>query len=194
MLRIIAGTWRGRKLQVPDGRGVRPTTDRVREALFSMLHHVLEWDGKLVLDLFAGSGALGLEALSRGADRVIWLEPSRRHLQVLRQNLDSLRVPPEQAEVLAERAERWLPTFDNPEQRPCVVFLDPPYQSNLYEVLFPLLSASSAFPEGSWMVVESPVEKTLAPPPNWKLQREKTYGTIRIQLLQKHAPEQLTGD
>ncbi len=194
MLRIIAGTWRGRKLQVPEGKGVRPTTDRVREALFSMLDHALSWSDKLVLDLFAGSGALGLEALSRGAERVIWLDSSRKHLQVLRHNLDTLGVGSDQAEVLQDRAERWLPTFVNPDQRPCVVFLDPPYQSNLYDSVVLLLATLPSVPEGSWLVVESPVEKELKRPSGLELVREKTYGTIRVQLLRKQAPEQPLDD
>ena len=94
MLRIIGGEYRGRKLKVPAGNDVRPTSDRVREALFSLLSSLLSWDELTVLDLYAGSGALGLEALSRGAKHAIFIETSRRHLKILQQNVELMSPEP----------------------------------------------------------------------------------------------------
>src|SRR5271166_2589163 len=95
-MRIVAGRWRGRALQAPQGAGTRPTADRVRQALFDMLMHA-PWGGKslvegaLVLDVFAGTGALGLEALSRGAANAVFVERSRAALAALRGNIDACR-------------------------------------------------------------------------------------------------------
>ena len=88
MIRIIGGEYRGRKLKVPAGNDVRPTSDRVREALFNLLSSLLSWNEVTVLDLYAGSGALGLEALSRGAKHSIFIDASRRHLKILKQNVE----------------------------------------------------------------------------------------------------------
>src|SRR5580704_10651585 len=95
-MRVIAGTLGGRRLRAPAGRATRPTSDRVREALFSMLGEI---DGARVLDLFAGSGALGIEALSRGAAHAVFVERDAGAAAVLRENLRALGVGPEQAEL-----------------------------------------------------------------------------------------------
>src|ERR1700758_5362053 len=100
-MRVIAGTLGGRRLKAPPGRATRPTSDRVREALFSMLG---ELDGERVLDLFAGSGALGIEALSRGAARAVFVERGAAAGRVLRENLGSLGLGPERAELRREDA------------------------------------------------------------------------------------------
>ncbi|MED6339062.1 MAG: RsmD family RNA methyltransferase, partial [SAR324 cluster bacterium] len=88
MLRIIGGEYRGRKLKVPTGKDLRPTSDRVREALFNLLSSMLSWEELTVIDLYAGSGALGLEALSRGAKKAIFVESSRKHMKILIQNVE----------------------------------------------------------------------------------------------------------
>ena len=88
MIRIIGGKYRGRKLKVSPGNDVRPTSDQVREALFNLLSPLLNWDNMVVLDLYAGSGALGLEALSRGAKKAVCVEASRKHMTILKQNIE----------------------------------------------------------------------------------------------------------
>lgn len=124
MTRIVAGSAGGRRLAVPPGRGTRPTSDRTREALFSTVESLIELDGARVLDLYAGSGAVGLEAVSRGAARALLIESDPRAVRVLRENAAALGLPG--AEVRAERAEGLAATpageaFD-------LVFADPPYQ------------------------------------------------------------------
>src|SRR4051794_41398460 len=104
-MRIVAGRFGGRRLHAPPGRGTRPTSDRVREALFSTLGPL---DGAVVLDLFAGSGALGIEALSRGAARVVLVERDARAAAVIRANLEALGVGPEDANVLRMPVQRAL--------------------------------------------------------------------------------------
>src|SRR5688500_14793859 len=108
-MRIIAGEWRGRPLVAPEGRGTRPTSDRAREGLFSMLQSRLgSFDGLRVADLFAGTGALGLEALSRGAGHCTFVEKDRQALDILRRNIDRLGAG-ERCEVRAQSVEHAAP-------------------------------------------------------------------------------------
>ena len=139
-MRIVAGAYRGRRIEAPRGRATRPTSDRVREALFSILGPI---DGLRVLDLFAGSGALGIEALSRGAAEAVFVDTDSRAVAVVRRNLAAIGVD---AAVHRRDAFAWLAgrsdTFD-------LVFADPPYSSasrtagRLSELLPPLLTDTS---------------------------------------------------
>jgi 16S rRNA (guanine966-N2)-methyltransferase len=168
-VRVVAGEFGGRRLAVPPGRGTRPTADRVREALFSMLGDV---SGLRVLDLFAGSGALGIEALSRGAASVTFVESDPRAASVIRENLAALGAEGEvtrQDAVVFLTAQRG--TFD-------LVLADPPYDSA------PLLAAPLAerlpgvLSETARIVTESDKRKPLELP--FPLLRERTYRDIRI--------------
>ncbi|CAN5781724.1 16S rRNA (guanine(966)-N(2))-methyltransferase RsmD [soil metagenome] len=144
MTRIVAGTLGGRRLETPPGAGTRPTSDRVREALFSRVESLL---GGLtdaeVLDLFAGSGAVGLEALSRGAARAVLVESDRRSAAVVRRNADALGVA-DRAEVLGRRVERIV--TEAPRVVADLVFADPPYAADA-TVLRDALAAALA---GGW--------------------------------------------
>lgn len=122
-MRVIAGRFGGRRLSAPRGAGTRPTADRVREALFSMLGPL---EGISVLDLFAGTGALGIEALSRGAQRAVFVERDRRALSALRANLAALGLDPA-AEVRPQDAFAALALAGAAGERYRLVFLDPPY-------------------------------------------------------------------
>jgi 16S rRNA (guanine966-N2)-methyltransferase len=132
-LRIIAGRYGGRRLQAPPGAATRPTSDRVREALFSILGPRVQ--DAAVLDLFAGSGALGIEALSRGAERVTFVDSAPGALRVLRGNLAALDAG---AEVVRADAVRWLRSASGRDRQYSLVFLDPPYREA--EALGPALS------------------------------------------------------
>lgn len=120
-VRIIAGRWKGRRLEVPEG--ARPTLGRAREALFSIVQKRVP--GAVVLDLYAGSGAIGLEAVSRGAARAILVE---RDAGILRRNLERLPPPRDQVEILAEDAEAVAQTLTRTGRRFDLVFADPPYE------------------------------------------------------------------
>jgi 16S rRNA (guanine966-N2)-methyltransferase len=171
-VRVIAGAYRGRTLRAPAGRATRPTSDRVREAVFSILGDV---DGLRVLDLFAGSGALGIESLSRGAANVVFVEASWRTAGVIRANLQAVGDP--HAEIRVEDALRHLSvasgrvTYD-------LVFADPPYSSatHLGESLSQLLPG--VLHEGSLTVTESDKRAPLAL--DLPLVDERTYGDTRI--------------
>ncbi|HEY1357567.1 MAG TPA: 16S rRNA (guanine(966)-N(2))-methyltransferase RsmD [Thermoleophilaceae bacterium] len=168
-MRVVAGAFKGRRLQAPRGGGTRPTADRVREALFSMLGDV---SGVRVLDLYAGSGALGIEALSRGAASAVFVERAPAALVALRRNLAAVGV---EAEVRRQDALRFLEaaraTFD-------LVFLDPPYDS-AFRVAEPLSERLPAvLSEEARIVTESdkraPLELSL------ELETERFYGDTRI--------------
>jgi 16S rRNA (guanine966-N2)-methyltransferase len=122
-MRVIAGRYGGRRLQAPPGAATRPTSDRVREALFSILGPRV--DGAAVLDLFAGSGALGIEALSRGAERATFVENAPPAVRALRANLAALGAD---AEVARADALRWLRAASGGGRQYSLVFLDPPYR------------------------------------------------------------------
>ncbi len=171
MLRVVAGEHRGRRLRTPPGRATRPTSDRVREALFSILGPVEDLE---VLDLFAGSGALGIEALSRGARSVTFVESDPRAAATIRANLDALG---ERAEIATRDALAWLRSppagtaFD-------LVMLDPPYDSavRLAAPLSALLPAVLA--EDAIVVSES--DKRTPLNLDLPLTDERVYGDTRI--------------
>jgi 16S rRNA (guanine966-N2)-methyltransferase len=133
--RIIAGQARGRRLRVPPGPGTRPTSDRAREGLFSSLLTLVDLDGARVLDLFAGTGALGLEALSRGAAAVTFVEDDPEALRALRANVEAVGLAG--AVVVADRVERFL--TGPAEPRYGVALLDPPYEDDAVPALEQLL-------------------------------------------------------
>lgn len=176
-MRVIAGRFGGRRLTAPRGSRTRPTADRVREALFSMLGPL---DGEAVLDLFAGTGALGIEALSRGAASATFVEREPRALAALRANLATLELGPPLAQVRAEDALRALKQALGDGERYGLIFLDPPYESaatlapSLAEALPALLA-----PRGR-VIVESDRRSPLRLPlPLW---RERRYGDTSIRI------------
>jgi 16S rRNA (guanine966-N2)-methyltransferase len=124
VLRIIAGEQRGRKIEVPSGGGVRPTTDRVRGAIFNMLRQLVP--GRPAFDLFAGSGALGLESLSRGAKCVTFVESDTRVAATLRENVKHLNYQSRATIVLAD-VFRWAERFANWPDQPAIILIAPPY-------------------------------------------------------------------
>ena len=173
MTRIIAGTYGGRRLLAPPGDGTRPTTDRVREALFSSLQSEFgSLDGLRVLDLFAGSGAIGLEAASRGAAHVDLVENDRRAAQTITANIKELRC--DIARVKIQPVERFVLT---PPAAPYdLIFLDPPY-AYAHEALEELLVAVSTWlSEDGLIVVERSRRDDFVWPKPLEALRDKKYG------------------
>ena len=172
-MRIIAGRWRGRLLVTPEGSATRPTADRVREALFSMLaSRIGTFEGLEVVDLFAGSGALGLEALSRGSAHCIFVENDGAAVAAIRRNIASLGAP---GEVLPRGAEHaMLP------QPVDLAFLDPPYGSGLA----PAVLAKLAVSPGGWVSVETGRGEAVAAE-GYEVDAERKYGKARITLLRR---------
>lgn len=145
-MRIIAGSYGGRKIRVPKGRTVRPTQDRTREAIFNL--RLIAPEGKRVLDLYAGSGALGIEALSRGARHVTFVERDARVARVLRENLESLAPPRDATRVVVRAVERALARrggLVNPASYE-LILADPPYELGLGEALLEKLGEKGGAP------------------------------------------------
>ena len=167
-LRIIGGQWRGRKLSFTPEEGLRPTLDRYREMLFNWL--MFEVEGARCLDLFAGSGALGLEALSRGASSCTFLDTSTRACQQIRQHLQDLGC--RDGKVECSDARRWL---QQSSDRFDLVFLDPPFHQDLLTgTLETLLNGSYINPNG-YIYIESEAGFSLPTlPEKWELHRQKS--------------------
>jgi 16S rRNA (guanine966-N2)-methyltransferase len=175
-VRIIGGEWRRRWLTFPAVEGLRPTPDRVRETLFNWLGQTL--DGKTCLDLFAGSGALGFEALSRGAAQVVMVERDRQVMQALRENAKSLGMTgPEFLEADA------MQLLAREQRRFDVIFLDPPFHKGILPLLFPLLE--KRLNPGGMVYAES--EKPLELDEGWQIWRESRAGRVFYYLLTRGA-------
>jgi 16S rRNA (guanine(966)-N(2))-methyltransferase RsmD len=175
-MRIIAGAYRGRRLRTPRGRATRPTAERVREALFAALGDL---DGLAVLDLYAGTGALAIEALSRGAGRAVLVERDARALEALRANLATLGIPRETAEVRRGEALRALRTARERAETYDLIFVDPPYsllgalERELAVALPPLLAPHAR-------VVTERDRRTAAPALGLQIELERRYGDTAI--------------
>ncbi|WP_424418547.1 16S rRNA (guanine(966)-N(2))-methyltransferase RsmD [Oceanisphaera sp.] len=180
-IRLIGGQWRGRKLPVLDSEGLRPTTDRIKETLFNWLmfdiHHCR------CLDLFAGSGSLGFEALSRGADEVILVEKDATVAQQLQRNLASL--PAAQGQIINTDAIGFL---QSPATAFDLVFLDPPFHRELLPNVCQLLE------HNGWLNVDAKIyiereqaSESLLLPSNWRLLKDKRAGQVNYQLYQRES-------
>lgn len=179
-VRIIGGRWRNTRLPVAASPGLRPTSDRVRETLFNWLANALP--GARVLDLFAGTGALGMEAVSRGARQAVLVERDRAAAQSLRECATRLRAGDALAVVEAD-ALAWL--HAQPDGAFDIAFVDPPFDANLWGGVLPVLSPKLA--AQAWLYVESPVDALPALPPGWALHREGTTRDVRYALYRRAA-------
>ncbi|AWF83196.1 16S rRNA (guanine(966)-N(2))-methyltransferase RsmD [Microbulbifer sp. A4B17] len=175
-LRIIGGQWRGRKLQFAPVEGLRPTGDRLREVLFNWLQFYLP--GSRCLDLFAGSGALGLEALSRGAGSVDFVELNTRAARTLTEQLKLLNAP--KAKVHNCSADEFLRSNGN---RYDLVFIDPPFADDLWQVTLSALSKHLA--PDALIYVETPRETLIAAVPGWEQEKEKRAGQVCMRLFRR---------
>lgn len=190
-LRIIGGDYRRRQLPVPDSPGLRPTPDRVRETLFNWLTGVTP--GARVLDLYAGTGALGLEALSRGARQACFVEREPRVAQGLGTNLATLGAD-ERGRVLTQAAEAFLA---GPATLFDLVFLDPPFRQGLAEAACIGLEENGWLAPEAWIYVEVEQELALRVPAHWRLHREVKAGDTLGRLYQRQwrqAPPSPAGD
>lgn len=173
-MRIIAGEWRGRNLLAPPGEATRPTADRTREALFSMLTSRLgSFEDLRVADIFAGTGALGLEALSRGAGHCVFVERDHAALKILKQNIATLKAEA-RCDVRAQAAESFPGgAFD-------VVFLDPPYRSGLGVKVLSRL----ALEPGCWASVETAFDEDVAVD-GFEVDAVRRHGKAKLTLLRR---------
>ena len=179
-MRVIAGIWRGRQLIAPKGETTRPTADRTREALFSMLTSRLgSFEGLAVADLFAGSGALGIEALSRGAARCLFVEQDRAAIEALRTNLAKLGATGDVRAMSVLGLGAATAPLD-------VVMMDPPYGSGAGAVALDKLTRLGWIGAGTWVSVETAFNEELDID-GFDIDASRTHGKARITLLQRAA-------
>lgn len=178
-MRVITGTARGRKLREPKNMDIRPTTDKVKESLFSIIQFDIE--GRRVLDLFAGTGQLGIEALSRGAKSATFVDQSNEAIAIVKENLKccgfSAQVVRDDSVSFLERCGK----FD-------LVFLDPPYASGLMEAALRKINKFDILADGGIIICETDSETTLKPlDPPYFIGREYKYGKVKLTVCGKNA-------
>jgi 16S rRNA (guanine966-N2)-methyltransferase len=170
-MRVVAGGARGRRLRAPEGSGTRPTSDRVRESVFNILTSMGVIEGAAVVDLFAGSGAFGIEALSRGAASAVFVDVSHGAVEAIRANLAVLD-DPSLARVVRADAIRWSRN-QRAEAPVDVLFADPPYAWEQWGALLPLISGRARL-----LVAETNAD--FDPGPDWHIARSRRYGTTLV--------------
>ena len=179
-MRVITGTARGRRLKTPEGMDIRPTTDNVKESVFNILQFDIE--GRRVLDLFAGTGQLGIECLSRGAKEAVFIDQSRDAVKIVKENLKACGFS---APVLQQDAISYLNAcgkFD-------LIFVDPPYDAGLYKTVLEKINSIDILSEGGIILCESRRENDMpemqAP---YYLRKEYRYGKVKLSLYSKESP------
>jgi 16S rRNA (guanine966-N2)-methyltransferase len=178
-MRVIAGRWKGHRLVSPYGDSTRPTTNRVKESLFSILGNRLA--GEKVIDLYCGSGALGIEALSRGAGHVTFVDSAFKALQAVRINLKTLKVEPELKQVIRKDAITWLKGFLYQDGPSVWLLADPPYDE---ETALKLIALATARPDRILgLILEHEPLESMEIPEGWQCDRRQ-YGRTEISILE----------
>jgi 16S rRNA (guanine966-N2)-methyltransferase len=178
-MRIVGGRWKGRVLQTPDGRAIRPTSDRLREAIFNVLAHAHDdaCAGARVIDLFAGTGALGLEALSRGADFALFVEENPSARALIRGNVEALGAGGV-TRIFRRDATK---VGDAPPGAPfTLAFLDPPYRKGLVTQALDALARGGWLAANALIVVEEEAEAAIEWPEGFTLDERRAYGGTQV--------------
>lgn len=184
-MRVISGKYKGRKLNTPSDYDIRPTSDKVKEALFSIIANDLY--GSKVLDLFAGTGSLGIEALSRGAEYCVFADNSKKSLSLVRENLEHCKVeertkiiPGEYRKVLKNLADQ---VADGLEEHFDIILLDPPYNKGLIQEAFLLIREGNILSENGIIVAEHRKEEILPEQiQGFKRTKERRYGVVKLSI------------
>ena len=178
-MRVITGSARGRRLKELEGMETRPTTDRVKEGLFSALQFDIE--GRKVLDLFAGTGQLGIECLSRGAESAVFVDKDRAAIQIVKENLKLCGLKGTVVQEDALSFLRHCGRFD-------IIFVDPPYDSNLYESVLETVKLVDILSEGGIILCEARRDRALPEmTPPYRKRKEYVYGKVKLCLYTKES-------
>ncbi len=181
-MRIIGGKYKGRKLQHPSSSHIRPTTDRMRETLFNILSHGTGngFSDARILDIFAGTGALGLEALSRGAAHVTFVEKDRRSQEIIKKNIAELHAEniTSLKPIDAKKIKNFKTTFD-------YIFMDPPYYKSLIAPLLQTIESEGLLQKDGIIIIEYASSENLEIPKFYNILKEKSYGQAKIMILNK---------
>jgi 16S rRNA (guanine(966)-N(2))-methyltransferase RsmD len=185
-MRVIAGKYKNRILKTVADNSVRPATDKVKGAIFNILQSRVDWNRSAVLDLYAGSGSVGIEALSRGAKKVIFVENSRRAFQYLKLNIDSLSADGA-AQVVFSDVDKFVQSAISKYD---VVFADPPYALESLPELPTRIFSQEIVARGGYLVVEHPAKYEFLPGSLWEAVVQKEYGRTAVTFFQhsKTAP------
>ena len=180
-MRIISGTSKGRKLVTPRSQSLRPTSDRVKESMFNILQDDIV--GKVVLDLFAGTGNLGIEALSRGAKKTIFVEKGRQALRLIQRNLTQFGLE-ERSEILPKDANRAIGILKQKGESFDLILMDPPYQKGLIQKTLMKLNSHQIYHKDSILVIEHNRREPLSTVmEGWNLIRQRRIGDTLISFL-----------
>lgn len=182
LLRIISGQLKGRRFSPPKGRNTRPTLEKTRESIFNILQNHCDLSLFDTIDLFAGSGALGFEALSRGARHVTFLEIDSSCIFALRSNIDRLTLA-DSCSVIKADAIRWLKKIRWTDM-PQLFLLDPPYQSDLAHQAVNALAANSTLPQQSILVLETERNRLIDYPQGFRCFRQRLFGGTRVDFVE----------
>ena len=177
-MRIISGECGGRKLFSLDGRATRPTTDKIKESLFNILAPYIG-GGETVLDLFAGSGALGLECLSRGAESAVFVEKNKNAAQIVKKNIAALGYD-EKSRVAVTDFEKFLGSCDDSFD---LIFIDPPYNSGFYEAALTLIKKNRLLKRAGLVVLEHAAADEIPNLYGYSIIKVRNYGTTTITIL-----------
>jgi 16S rRNA (guanine966-N2)-methyltransferase len=179
-MRVIAGQYGGRKLKTPPAKtDFRPTTDRVRESLFNILEHAIGFKGKQIADVFAGTGSLGIEALSRGAQHAVFVEKNPRHAALIKENLVALGLQ-DRGEILTTHVEKYLQTVSGVFD---IVFCDPPYGYDETARLLDTIAAKKLLIQNGLLCFEHSGKQVPAVNMPWNIRETRAYGTTAITLM-----------
>ena len=184
-MRVIAGKYKGRKLNSPDNYDIRPTTDKAKEALFSILTN--EIYGSRVLDLFAGTGSLGIEALSRGAEYCVFADSSRESIRLIKSNLEHCKVE-EDTKVTAGDFRKTLMNLssrveDGLEEKFDIILLDPPYNKNILPEAIELISGGGILADDGVIIAEHRKEEELPDEiGSFTKEKERRYGIVKLSI------------
>ncbi|GAB1429196.1 16S rRNA (guanine(966)-N(2))-methyltransferase RsmD [Ignavibacteria bacterium] len=184
-MRIIAGMWKGRTILSPKSSATRPTTDRLREAIFSALSHQIDLDGANIADICAGTGALGFEALSRGAKHCYFVERNRIMTEVMCKVAVALNAEPDSFDIICGDAIRYTAAFPSDATACDIVFFDPPYAELLCNKFVRCLHTSNILKAGGLLVAEHDVKEVVMPPADWRRIAQKSVGSTIVDILQK---------
>lgn len=184
-MRIIAGVFKGHHLRAPKSAAVRPTTDRVKESIFNIAAHHRSFSDSNVLDLYAGSGSLGLEALSRGAARAVFVENSHRSITILSENVAHLHCH-DRCLIVHNMVERYV---HSTQEQFDFIFTDPPYLYDAYETLAEEIAEKNLLREGGILLLQYSSRKEMTLSARWHLMTSRLLGETTISFYQLKKPE-----
>ena len=182
-MRIISGQYRGKILQGKIPSNVRPTTDFAKESLFDILNSMVDFEDKLVLDLFSGAGAIGLEALSRGAGKVYFVDKSIESISLLKKNIDNLLIPKDKYNIIKSDVIDYL-SYISIFEKFDIIFSDPPYNQSYLWTICEAVEKKSILNEDGIIVYETETKRSEIIHPSYEVIKEKVSGNAKFYFIQ----------